>query len=505
MQIKQIIQLHLRGEKIKAIVRSSGVTRNTVKFYLRRFKELSLSSEELLAMEVPVLEEKIFESSGPADKRKSDFEKRRDYFLKELENKKVTKQLLWEEYRRDNSDGYGLSQFCHYLHQYGRVREAVMVQNYPPGERMTIDFSGDKLRYVIKDSGEIILCEVFVAVLDHSNFIFARALHSQKLEEVIGSCVAALNYFGGSPKIIVPDNFKAAVTKADRYEPRINDVFLDMAIYYGAAVVPARAGKPKDKAKVERGVNIVYQRVFAPLRNKVFGSLHELNLAILEEIEKLNDRLMKLEGCTRRQLFDLNEKPVLLPLPLEPYELRRFSELTVQFTSHVYITHIKKYFSVPYILIGQKVKVILTEKNVSIYHNGERVAYHLCDGPKKYVSLEDHMPSHHKHILAQKNIEDIRLRAASLGESVLAAINIVLSRNKLPEQNYKTCAGIFAVARKTTPEVLREACDLAILYGVVSYANIQRLALGQFANRKPKPTVATHADHENIRGKNLFE
>ena len=247
MQIKQIIQLHLQGEKIKAIVRSSGVARNTVKFYLKRFKELGLAPEELLAMEAPVLEEKVFASAGSADKRKSDFEKQRDYFLKELEDKKVTKQLLWEEYRRDYSDGYGLSQFSHYLYQYSRVRQAVMVQQYAPGERMTVDFSGDKLRYVNKETGEVIACEVFVSVLDHSNFTFARPVHSQKLEEVIGSCVASLNYFGGSPKMIVPDNLKAAVTKANRYEPRINDIFLDMSIYYGMTVMPARAGKPKDK------------------------------------------------------------------------------------------------------------------------------------------------------------------------------------------------------------------------------------------------------------------
>ena len=505
MQIKQIIQLHLQGEKIKAIVRSSGITRNTVKFYLKRFKELCLSPEELLAMEAPVLEEKIFASAGFSDKRKGDFEKLRDYFLSELEDKKVTKQLLWEEYRRDYPDGYGHSQFSHYLYQYSRVRQAVMVQEYAPGERMSVDFSGDKLRYVNKETGEVIPCEVFVAVLDHSNFTFARPVHSQKLEEVIGSCVAALNYFGGSPKMIVPDNFKAAVTKANRYEPRINDIFLDMAIYYGMTVMPARAGKPKDKAKVERGVNIVYQRVFAVLRNKIFGSLHELNLAVQEEIEKLNNRLMKQEGCTRRQRFELNEKALLMPLPPEPYELRKYLDLTVQQNSHVYASHRKQYFSVPFILIGQKVKVILTEKNVSVYHKGERVAFHSCDTPKKYISLPDHMPSHHKHYLAQKNAEEIRQQATRLGQPVLAAINIVLSRNSLPEQNYKTCAGILALARKTTPDVLCEACGLAIDFGVVSYANIQRLVLGQFANRKPKPTVSTHADHENIRGKNLFE
>ena len=304
---------------------------------------------------------------------------------------------------------------------------------------------------------------------------------------------------------VLTDNLKAAITQSDRYEPRINDVFLDMANHYGMAVIPARAGKPKDKPRVERAVNLVYQRVFAPLRNKIFGSLHELNLAIAQEIEKFNDRNMQQYNCSRKQLFEQNEKPLLRPLPADAYLLRQYRELTVQHNSYIYLSVRKQYFSVPFSHIGKKVQVVCTEKSVVVWHKGEQVATHPADTSKKYNTIPTHMPSHHRHYLATQNEEEIRQRAARFGEEVSSVIEIVLHRGSHPEQNYKTCDGIFSLARKVSAEALKEACRIALEYNVVTYRDITRLATDTYAVRKPKPASATLPDHENIRGKSLFD
>ena len=505
MRIKQIIRLFDQGETIKAIRRSCGVSRNSIRFYLRRLKELGISFSEALEMDNPLLQEKIFSHIQEESLRQELLHSKAEFFAQELKRKGVTRQLLWEEYRKENPQGYGYSQFCYYLQQHKRVREAVMVQQHPPGEQFEVDFTGVKLKYADKATGEIVPCEVFVAVLSNSNYTFIKAIHDQKLENVIGGCVSALEYFGGSPKVIVPDNFRTAVTQSNRYEPRINDVFLDMANYYGMAVIPARPYKPRDKPRVERGVNLVYQRIFAPLRNKTFGSLHELNLALAQENEKFNDRRMPQFDCSRRQLFEQNEKPLLQPLPAEPYELHQYLELTVQCNCYIYISRSRQYFSVPFRLIGQKVKVVRTESSVVIYYKGDRIATHPVDVNKKYNDIPDHLPSHHKHYLASKNQTEILQHAENLGPEVKMVVEMVLKRGIHPEQNYKTCQGIFSLARKISAATLREACRIAMEFGVVTYRDIQRIATGQYANRNPKPASSSLPDHENIRGKTLFD
>jgi hypothetical protein len=381
-----------------------------------------------------------------------------------------------------------------------------MVLHHQPGDKLFLDYAGDKAHYFDRDTGEMIECEVFVGTLGYSNLTAVVACHTQNNLDTVMAVVAVLEQIGGVPKAVVPDNLKAAVTKSDRYEPQVNDLFLEMANHYGMAVLPTRAYKPKDKAKVERSVRLVYERIMAPLRHRIMHSLNELNEALMEQAGQLNNRLMKQHDLSRSELFDRDERSLLRPLPTEPFEPSEQLQLTVQQNYHVYHSRRKQYYSVPFRLAGQRVNAVFNHTLVRIYHQGECVATHDGRSQLRYNTMPDHMPSHHKVALEGMNETSLRRRAQELGPSIYEVIDQVLAKSRHPEQAYKSCQGILALAKKTTLETLQECCAIALEYNVCTYTNIQRLVLGRYANRKmlEQGAQTTIPLHENVRGAEIY-
>jgi transposase len=501
-QLKQILRLLSQSYPLKAIQRQSGVSRNTIKGYIRTLEAKGLSIENAMMLEEHQLDHLLRSPTKYEAARYEAFLSRLDYFQDELRKPHVTKQILWEEYKRDYPQGYQYSRFCHYLHLNDRSEHAVLSQEHMPGEKLFIDFSGDKISYTDVTTGEIISCEIFLATLGYSNYTAVVAVHSQKLEDVIYACTKVFEQIGGCTKAIVPDNLKAAVTKADKYEPRINDVFMDMANHYGMVVIPARPYKPRDKAKVEVSVRIIYQRVFAPLRKLIFHSLNELNVGLSEQVQLLNNRIMQQYGYSRQVMLDRDERSMLIPLPVHPYELKKQLSLTVQQNSHVYISSIKKYYSAPYHFIGQKVQVIITSSLLRIYARGNCIATHLTDTTAKYNYIAEHLPSSHQVILQHMNVPLLIERAAAIDDKVKQVIEIVLKRSRHPELAYKTCNGILSLANKTSKKILIESCEIALNFNVCNYTQITRIATGRYASRTDPGTFDNTPlpIHENIRG-----
>jgi len=248
---------------------------------------------------------------------------------KELRRKSVTLSLLWVEYRQEHPDGYGYSQFCHHYRTWAKQLKPMMRQKHKAGEKLFVDYAGQTAPVVDPETGEIWQAEIFVAVLGASNYTYAEAHRSQSLPNWIGAHVRALAFLGGRPEVLVPDNLKAGVKSPHLYEPDLNPTYLDFAQHYGLAVVPARVRKPKDKAKVEVGVQVVERWILARLRNHTFFSLAELNQAIKVRLDELNNRLMRHLGHSRRELFTTLDKPVLAPLPTQPYEFARWKKARV--------------------------------------------------------------------------------------------------------------------------------------------------------------------------------
>lgn len=249
---------------------------------------------------------------------------------KELEsNKHVTRKLLWEEYRGAHPGGYGYSQFCYHLSQMSVARKGSAVFQHDPAHRLQVDFVGDTPGYIDRDSGEVIKVQVLIAVLPYSNYSYALAVPTQGTDDFLYALGKCLEHLGGVPQVLVPDNLKAAVIKSDRYEPVLNKVMEDFAEHYGLVVLPARPRKPKDKASVENTVKLIYQRVFAKLRNQLFFSLAELNAAIIDKVREHNQTRMQREAVSRQERFLADEKHLLKALPKHQFEKRYYAELIV--------------------------------------------------------------------------------------------------------------------------------------------------------------------------------
>ena len=288
----------------------------------------------------------------------------------------MDKWNLWSEYKELETDGYAYSHFCRACNFYNQKQQVSAHFEQKSGDKLYVDYTGSKLHIVDKHTGEIKAVEVLVAVLGHSHYTYVDATLSQKKEDFITAIENALHYFQGVPKAIVTCNLKSAVTRSCKYEPQLNETFESFALHYATTILPTRAYKPKDKAIVEGAVNIVYRRIFAPLRDITFFSIRELNAAIKEQLEKYNSINFKGKDHSRKILFEQVEKDELDALPLERFELRSYNWQTVHKNSHIFLTEDKHYYSVSFKHISQKVKVVYSGTCVEIYAHHSRIAAH---------------------------------------------------------------------------------------------------------------------------------
>jgi transposase len=500
-EVKQILLLYQQDVPIKQIARQLGMSKNTVKAYLRRFDATGLRKEDAVELPCPELQAHL-ESPGLQDQERfKAFLEQAPRYVQELQtHRHLTKLLLWEEEFAAGRTAYRYSQFCHHLVQFEKNKSGTMIMHHVAGDKMFMDFAGDKLSYTDTHSGKLTPCEILLLTLGYSNYTRVVAIPSQRIEDTIDGLVQCFTELGGVCKAIVPDNFKAAVTKANRYEPRINERFLDLCNYYGVSVLPARVASPKDKPKVETAVKNVYQRIYAGLRNQNFGSLEELNKALKERCELFNDRMMKDYGASRRELFEREEKDLLVELPREKYEMVNQHSLKVQPNNHVHLRGKKKHFSVPHHLIGQQVSLLYSNKVVRIYHKGECVATHAAPF-QRYSSHADHMGSTHREYLNSINPDTLRAHGHAIDQSVGEVIDRMLQRPMHPEQNYKSCQGVLSLARKYALPKLVEACKIALAADIVGYGYIQRICTNQYSSLETEPAYNDPLpSHYNIRG-----
>ena len=505
-QIKQLLQLHRQGHKVKFIARSLGISKNTVKTYLKKVALSGAEISALLELDDPVLESRFF-AGNPAylDDRFEDFKARLDFFEKELERPHVTKRLLWQEYRQQYTRGYGYTQFCYHLSQQLVARKPSMVLTHKPAEKLFVDFAGDKLAYIDRGTGEIIWCQVFVASLPYSDYGFAMAVGSQSIEDFLFALGHCLEELGGVPQVLVPDNLKSAIIKASRYEPEVNRAMEDFANHYNLAIVPARVHKPRDKALVENQVRLIYNRVYAKLRDQQFFSLHDLNTAIKEYVRLHNQTRMQQKPYSRQEKFLAEEKALLGPLPLIPFELKYYCDLKVAKNNYIYLARDKHYYSVPYAYIGQKVKVIYTRSMVRIYARGEQIALHQRDYRSGiYSTVKEHLCSHHQHYL-QRSPEFYTSQAQKKSEILSLLFERMFSDGRHPEQHYRSCDGLLSLCRKTDSETFENACSLAIELQNYSYGFVRNVIENKTA-QQPQATVDKPLPaHENIRGREYYK
>lgn len=492
------------GLSDRSVARSLGVPRSTVGDYLARFGVSGLQWPLSPDIDEDALERALF--------KRGDFppivgRPLPDWTLlnQELKRKGVTLYLLWREYLEREPEGYRYSQFAaHYRRWLARV-EPVMRQVHRAGERAFVDYAGVTMDVVDPASGEISVAQIFVAALGASNYTFVEATWTQQLPDWIGSHVRAVEYFGGSPGLWVPDNLRSGVTRACNYEPLLNQSYADFAAHYHSAVLPARVRRPRDKAKAETHVQIAEREILAPLRNRTFTSLSELNAAIRELLEILNTRpFQKLEG-SRRELFEAIERPALKPLPPERHEFAETREARVNIDYHISVDG--RFYSVPHQLVREKVFVRMTGTMVEILFKGKRVAAHARSKRRgSYTTDPSHRPKAH-----QKHLEWTPSRMVTWGQSIGSAtgalIEQILRLKPHPEMGYRACLGIISLGKRYGNDRLEAACKRAMQSGTVSYTSLRSILKHSLdrapVNEEPEATRLPK-NHENVRGPDYY-
>jgi transposase len=501
--VREILRLKAEGLSDRAVARSTGLARSTVAEYAGRVRAAGLAWPLPAELTDGALEAVLFAGIGvvPGTRRKA--EPDWVYVHRELRRPGVTLMLLWQEYRQAQPDGYGYSRFCELYDGWERRLSPTMRQNHPAGERLFVDYAGQTVELIDSATGEVRRAQVFVAVLGASSYSYAEATWTQTLPDWIGAHVRALAFFGGVPRQIVPDNPKVGVTKANWYEPGLNPTYQDFATHYGTAILPARPRKPRDKAKVEVGVQVVERWILARLRNHRFFSLAELNAAVRTLLDDLNARPMRHLGKSRRQLFEELDRPALAPRPVEPYVYAEWRRRRAGIDYHVDIDG--HYYSVPHSLVRQQLEARITERTVELFHKGQRVACHLRGGSRgRHTTLAEHMPSSHRRHAGWTH-ERILNAAAAIGTDTATLAEVILRHRPHPEQGFRACLGILRLARQYGADRLEAACRRGLEIGARSYGSINSI-LEKGLDRQPlaQPAEELPLDHPNIRGSRYY-
>jgi transposase len=501
-KIRDVLRLHAEGMSKRKIAASLSIGATAAGDTVRRARRAGLSWPLPEELSDEALERRLY---PPPQVSARDRRPQPDWpaIHRELRRPGVTLQLLWDEHRGANPNGYGYSQYCELFRAWERRLSPTMRQVHVAGERMFVDYAGTKLELVDGTTGEVCACELFVAVLGASDYTYAEATYTQSLVDWIGSHVRAFTFYDGVAAQTVSDNLRSAISKACFYEPGVNRTYAEMAAHYGTAVVPARPNKPRDKAKVEVGVQVVTRWITAKLRNRRFFSLAELNAAILHLVAHLNARVTRHLGTSRRALFEEIERAALKKLPVEPYVYAEWNERKVGLDYHVEVD--QHYYSVPYTLLREAVWVRIAARTIEVFHHGKRVAAHMRSSARRnHTTVREHMPSSHRRY-ADWTPERITREAGEIGRSTAILVEIIMRERSHPEQGFRACVGIIRLVKSYGRDRLEAACGRALEIGARSFTSVNSILKNNLDTKRPAPAAdGPVIAHDNIRGSRYF-
>jgi transposase len=504
LKINEILRLGLNeGRSCREIARSCQVSVGAVSKYLAKAKSAGSAYDQIKDMDDQQLR-CLLKADGITLlghlKPLPDWV----YVHQELKNSHVTLWLLWEEYKSRHPEGYQYTQFCHHYRQWREKLQCSMRQVHKAGEKMFIDYAGDTVPIYSRQTGKVSFqAAIFVACLGASQYTFAEATKDQSLPNWINSHVHGFEYFQGVSEVVVIDNLKSGVTKSCRYEPELNPSYADMARHYGVTILPARVRKPRDKAKVENAVLLVERWILARLRRRTFFSLEELNRAIAELLEALNNRAFKKLPGSRRSQYEQIDRPVLRPLPGHPYRIHYWKKAAVHVDYHIELD--KSYYSVPYAFIGQRVDVRYTDKTVEIFSKNKRIASHLkCETPRQYTTTTEHMPRSHQDYKGWTP-DRFMAWANQIGPDTAKGIHQLLHSREHLCQSYRRCLGILNLSKSYGRDRLESAARKALSINAFGYKSLSNILKHRLESHRPEPSsTSIHLNHKNVRGEGYF-
>lgn len=429
------------------------------------------------------------------------------YIHKEIAKKGVTFELLWMEYKEVYPDGYGLSQFKEYYYKYKQRLNPSMRQTHIPGDKMFVDYSGLTMNVVDKLTGEVSKAQIFVAVLGASGYTFVHATTSQTIKDFILSHTKAFDFFGGVPNMLVPDNLKSAIISNNKFGVVENETYSELSRHYGCVITPARPKKPKDKPKVEQGVQGIQRWLIAVLRNRVFFDVDEINQAFSQLLDRYNNKVMKHIGKSRQQLFDELEKDALLPLPINKFIYKQYKLALVHLDYHVELE--RCFYSVPYKYLKEKVEIRYSSTTVEIYHKNILIATH----PKLYrlndtSTIKEHMPLNHQFASEKMNPTRLTNWGNSIGNETYEFVNKRLQDAKYPANVYRNIIAILRLAKLYGNNELNQALGFALsinAHTVKAIESILSKKLYMLATSSSIPAnIAVVDTHENLRDPSCY-
>lgn len=453
LQLRSILQQKSQGRSNRQIAKFLHLSRETVNRYTQQFQQLDKTIEALLKLNDEELSS-LFQKEVPEvkkDWRLDDLQQRIPSLHDELQKPHATRMILWEEYRQKLPDGYGYAQFCEQLSRYIETHKAVMILDHNPAASMMFDFAGDKIPLVDRITGEVTWSLVLVCVYPFSGYTYVEAMLNATQFWLLKALNNATSFFGGVSLSTKTDNMKQIAKKSNRYEPAFEELAQQWSLHFGTTMMATRVRKPRDKASVESHVNVVYNRIYAPLRNRVFHDIDQLNHALWEELDRMNSRNLQRCNYSRYDRFTLHEKPLLVPLPAEPFIPKTKVEAKVQRNCHVTLGQDWHHYSVPYQHIGKTVEIVYDTDHVEIYLNMIRIACHRRNYVRNgHTTLKEHLSPCQRYYARIKGYdrEYFMTKAGVVCEHTVNAISKILDQKIFVEQTYNSCLGLLRLGAR---------------------------------------------------------
>ena len=465
IKYREILRLHAQGISQRGIASSTSNSRTTIREVVKRSEELNTR----WPLEERVTDQDLQELLFPEKHASFDFRRKPDceYIHKELAKPGVNLTLLWEEYsltcRSNEEIPYSYRQFCRVYHDFARKTKATMRIKRKPGELLEVDWAGKTMSIKDNLTGEVIPVYIFVSALPCSQYAYVEGFLSMNAESWITAHIHSFQYYGGVPRVIVPDNLKTGVVKASKYEPIIHKGYQEMAEHYHTTIVPARVRHPKDKASAESTVGHISTWIIASLRNQEFFSLKELNDAVKDKLEEFNNKPFQKKQESRHTAFKEEEHFALTPLPASSYEIATWQIATVQYDYHIEVD--KMFYSVPYDYVKYVVDIRVTRSIVEVFYKGLRIASHKKIKGKlgQFETLPEHMPKEHKQYI-DFDTSYVRQWGKKAGPNILTTINSILTSYRVEKQALKSCLGLIKLADLHSVDRVEKACERALVY-----------------------------------------
>ena len=514
-RVKEILRLHFEsGLSNEKVANALQISKGSVKNYLERFKAAELSwplPPDISDGELLSKLRKNGNSRGETSHSRPlpDFE----YVVKEIQRPHVTRYLLWKEYKETFPDGLEKSQFYGHLKDYIKAHSITMKIHHKGGDKLFVDYSGDKPEYIDRDTGEVVSVEFFACSWGASSYSYAEATMTQGLEDWIPSHVRAFNYFGCVANALVPDNLKSGITKADYYDPDLNPTYAKLAEHYNTSILPARVRKPRDKAVVESNILHLQRFILGRLRNRTFFSLQEINEAIRIELDMYNSQPMQLYKVSRRKRFEEIDKPFAKDLPRDDFTIKEV-KYDVSVGPDYHVQYRKHFYSVPFIFANKKMDIYLDANIVQIYHDNQRITSHMKGLPNySYTTIDEHMPKEHQFVKGLNKRKLIFL-AGEIGGHTATAVKNLLDNRRHPEIGFRAALGIINLKKQYPPERIEKAAQRAIHFNRIKRRDFisilkngldkQPVPNSHEKRRALEPFEQQSLFHENIRGSQYY-